>query len=101
MVFRKLAQKLVKERQKQALAASNPFSDEKRVFLNKMTHSALNLYERKCDIKNFSKLVLSDPENLSHNAIMREQFSNGVKDPFADFEKLSENEKFWRDLGLD
>ena len=102
-IFRRLAQKLVQEREKHNSVATNPlvvdFDDRKKLFLNKMTHSALDLYERKCDINNFSKLVLSDPENDSHNKIMDELFANGVKDPFE--MELSENKRFLRDLGLD
>ncbi|MFQ8626807.1 MAG: hypothetical protein ACLSA2_10335 [Candidatus Gastranaerophilaceae bacterium] len=66
MMFKKLAQKLNKDRQKLSSAAINPlevdFDDRKSVFLDKLTRTAVNMYERKCDIKNFSKLVLSDPE---------------------------------------
>ena len=73
MMFKKLAQKLNKDRQKLSSAAINPlevdFDDRKSVFLDKLTRTAVNMYERKCDIKNFSKLVLSDPENDSHNKI--------------------------------
>lgn len=102
MVFKKLAQKLVQEREKRASASTNPIGNE-NVFLNKMTHSALNLYEHKCDVKNFSKLVLSDPENESHNRIMDELFASGVKDPFEEnkLTQLSDNKRFLRDLGLD
>lgn len=102
MVFKKLAQKLVQEREKQTSASTNPIGN-KNVFLNKMTHSALNLYEHKCDINNFSKLVLSDPENESHNRIMDELFASGVKDPFEEnkLTQLSDNKRFLRDLGLD
>lgn len=94
------------EREKQASVATNPlevdFDDRKKVFLNKMTHSALNMYERKCDIKNFSKLVLSNPENQSHNEIMDELFANGVKNPFDNdkLARLSENKRLLHDLGL-
>jgi hypothetical protein len=106
MMFKRLAQKLVLDREKHASVATNPltvdFEDRERTFLNKMTHSALDMYERKCDVKNFSKLVLSDPENDSHNKIMDELFSHGVKDPFDEknITELSENTRFWRDLGL-
>lgn len=60
------------------------------------------MYERNCDIKNFSKLVLSNPENDSHNKIMDELFSRGVVDPFDDERllELSDNSRFLRDLGL-
>ncbi len=101
-IFKKLAQKLILEREKHTSGTTNPIED-KNVFLNKMTHSALNLYERNCDIKNFSKLVLSDPENDSHNRIMDELFASGVKDPFdkSKLTQLSDNKRFLRDLGLD
>ena len=60
------------------------------------------MYERNCDIKNFSKLVLSNPENDSHNKIMDELFSRGVVDPSDDERllELSDNSRFLRDLGL-
>ena len=106
MMFKKLAQKLNKDRQKLSSAAINPlevdFDDRKSVFLDKLTRTAVNMYERKCDIKNFSKLVLSDPENDSHNKIMDELFSKGIIDA-SDDEKLlerSDNSRFLRDLGL-
>lgn len=106
MMFKKLAQKLNKDRQKLSSAAINPlevdFDDRKSVFLDKLTRTAVNMYERKCDIKNFSKLVISDPENDSHNKIMDELFSKGIIDA-SDDEKLlelSDNSRFLRDLGL-
>lgn len=106
-IFKRLAQKLIQEREKHTSVASNPldvdFDDRKKIFLNKMTHSALEMYERKCDVNNFSKLVLSDPENDSHNRIMDELFASGVKDPFENnnLPKLSDNKRFLHDLGLD
>lgn len=105
-MFKKLAQKLIQEREKRSGAATNPlevdFDNRKHVFLNKLTKSAVDMYERKCDIRNFSKLVLSNPENTSHNRLVDELFKQGVIDP-ADEEKLfelSDNSRFLRDLGL-
>ena len=43
------------------------FDISKNEFLDNLTKHAVKLYEKKCDIKNFSKLVLSNPENTSHN----------------------------------
>lgn len=106
MMFKKLAQKLYSEREKRSSAAINPmevdFDSRKKVFLNKLTQSAVNLYERQNDIKNFSKLVLSNPENNSHNQIVDELFSKGIIDPFEDEKllELSDNSRFLRDLGL-
>lgn len=87
-------------------AAINPidvdFDSRKSVFLDKLTKNAINLYEKQSDIKNFSKLVLSDPENTSHFDIMDNLFANGLADPTEDekFAELSDNKRFLRDLGL-
>ncbi len=106
MMFKKLAQKLNFEKNKKSSAAINPldvdFEGRKSVFLDKLTRTAVNMYERKCDIKNFTKLALSDPENNSHNKIMDELFSKGVIDPSDDERllELSDNSRFLKDLGL-
>lgn len=105
-MFKKLAQKLIQERQKHSNAATNPlnvdFDDKKKLFLNKLTKSTVDMYERHCDVKNFSRLVLSDPENNSHDRLMNELFAQGVIDPAEDEKllKLSDNSRFLRDLGL-
>ena len=105
-MFKKLAQKLKLEKTKRQCAAINPldvdFDGKKSVFLDKLTRTAVNMYERKCDIKNFTKLALSNPENESHNEIMDELFSKGVIDPTEDEKllELSDNTRFLRDLGL-
>ena len=71
-------------------------------FLDSLSKHALQLYERQCDIKNFTKLVMSDPENTSHNAIIDDLFEKGVKDPLErqKLEKLAQNDRFLKDLGL-
>ena len=106
MVFKKLAKKLILDRQKRSSAMINPlevdFEHKESLFLNKLSRNAVNLYERNCDIKNFSKLVLSDPENTSHNDLVERLISEGVID-ISDDEKLLElsgNHRFLRDLGL-
>ncbi len=106
MMFKKLAQKLNLEKKKQSSVVINPldvdFEGRKSVFLDKLTRTAVNMYERKCDIKNFTKLALSDPENNSHNKIMDELFAKGVIDPSEDEKllELSDNTRFLKDLGL-
>lgn len=105
-MFKKLAQKLNIQKNKSAGASINPidvdFDSRKSVFLDKLTKNAVKLYEKECDIKNFSKLVLSDPENNSHNEIMNELFSKGIIDISEDekLAELSDNRRFLRDLGL-
>ena len=103
MVFKKLAQKLASDRQKYSGMVTNPIDDfDKHAFLNKLTNNAVEMYERKSDIKKFTKLALSDPENTSHNNIVKSLFENGVIDPEDDEKllELSDNKRFLRDLGL-
>ena len=78
------------------------FDISKNEFLDNLTKHAVKLYEKKCDIKNFSKLVLSNTENTSHNELVEELFQKGVIDPLEDekLEKLADNSRFLRDLGL-
>ena len=105
-MFKKLAQKLTEERERRSSAALNPievdFENRKSVFLNKLSQNAVKMYERQSDVKKFSKLVLSDPENTSHNKLVDALFSHGVIN-VEDEERLielSDNRRFLRDLGL-
>lgn len=106
-MFKKLAQKLRDYNTKSNTApATLPFGEAfvtpKNEYLKDMTKKAVKLYEKQTDINNFSKLVLSNPENKSHNYMVKKLFDDGVADPFVD-EKLAElanNQKFLKDLGL-
>ena len=71
--------------------------------LKKLSKHALTLYERQTDINNFKKLVLSDPENKTHNEIVDRLFRNqGISNPFSDeaLISLAKNKRFQQDLGL-
>lgn len=105
-MFKKLAEKLVQERERHANVALNPievdFEQRQSVFLKHLTKTAINIYEKKSDIKKFTKLVLSDPENTSHNKLVDALFTHGcisVEDE-EKLNELSDNKKFLRDLGL-
>ena len=108
-MFKKLAKQLKAERSENTcFPMSSPVKSlkeqTKSSFLKSLSRHALNLYERKTDINNFTRLALSDPENTSHNAIMDELFGKeGFVDPVSEDSlfSLSENEKFLKDLGLD
>ena len=108
-MFKKLAKQLRTEFMETSVAPMiSPVKDlkeqNKKNFLKNLSKHALNLYERKTDINNFTKLALSDPENLSHNKIMDELFGQkDVVDPFSEEELfgLSNNERLLKDLGLD
>ena len=106
MIFKKLAQKLNTKKTKRIVGMSNPidvgFVLPKNEFLDNLTQNALKMYEKKCDIKNFSKLVLANPENISHIEMVEELFLDGVIDPFEDDKllHLADNKKLLEDLGL-
>lgn len=108
VMFKKLAQKLKAENSTNScFPMSSPINSDskasKKTFLNTWSKHALDLYERKTDIKNFTKLAISDMENDSHNQIVDKLFSSGkVIDPFDEKNlfDLSDNERFLKDLGL-
>lgn len=106
-MFKKLAQQLKKEIIKpQYEHVTLPFVDafitSKNEDYKKMSEKAVELYEHKSDVKKFAEIVLSDPENDSHNDLMQNLFESGVSDPFDELklEQLAENRKFLKDLGL-
>lgn len=106
-LFKHIAEKLnLREKKVINAAMTDSLSYESREkhneFLKGLSKHALKLYEKQCDIKHFTKLALSDPENTDHNEIVAELFRKGIKDPLEQ-EKLSnlaDNEKFLKDLGL-
>lgn len=104
-MFKKLAKQLKDEHYEKPYSHMiSPLEKNfKNSFLKNLSKHALDLYERKTDINNFTKLVLSDPENQSHNKMVDELFDKkGIINPLSDealFE-LSENRKFLDDLGL-
>jgi len=104
-LFHMLAQKLNIRKQNPNNSfegATCPFSDTGNEFMNKMSKHALKLYERQCDVKNFTKLALSDPENTSHNELVEKLLKENVIDPLSDevIAQLSNNEDLLDDLGL-
>ena len=107
-MFKKLAKQLKATRTDAGCfpmtSPADDLKDEtKKSFLKGLSRHALNLYERKTDITNFTKLALSNPENNSHNEIVDELFSNAdIKYPFSDdaLFALTENQQFLKDLGL-
>ena len=106
MIFKKLAQKFNTKQIKLAQGMTNPidveFERPKCDFLDNLTKKALKIYERKCDVKNFTQLVLSNPENTSHNDIVNGLIQNGMIDPFEDdkLALLADNDRLLKDLGL-
>lgn len=107
-LFKKLSEKLSTKSTKKAATRGMikpvdvDFDISKNEFLDGLSKRAVKLYEKQHDIKKFSKLVLSDPENTSHNDLVDELFKNGTVDPLEDekLERLADNSRFLRDLGL-
>lgn len=67
-----------------------------------ISNKAMKMFEREEDIKKFTRLATSDPENTSENERVQELFKKGVVDVFEDstIASLSSNKSLLDDLGL-
>ena len=76
---------------------SNPYVDRTEI-----SSSALELFQKDCDINRFNKIAMSDMDDLSHLQRMNELFAEGVIDVFEDdvLSSLAGNSKLWEDLEL-
>lgn len=82
---------------------NNPYKNIDRSLLideTAISDEAVNLYQKEQDVKQFTSLAMSDPDNLSHEEIIANLFSNGVSDPFSDesIQELAGNQKLLDDL---
>ena len=104
--MKKLSDKLsnILKKESQVSFSSMPDHYAKQSFLKKLTNGALNLYIKHSDIKNFTKLALSDPDNLEHEKLVQDLIDKGeIVDIMSDKSvlDLSDNDDFLSDLGLD
>ena len=77
--------------------ATNPYVDKSEISAN-----AMELFQRDLDINKFTKIAMSDLNNISHMDLVNNLLSQGVVDA-SDENILSElvtNSKLWDDLGL-
>ena len=67
-----------------------------------ISQEALKIYERENDIRKFTSLAMSDPENLSHNTYVEDLSKKGILDPYEDnvLSNLVNNSKLWDDLAM-
>lgn len=67
-----------------------------------ISNTAMKMYERELDIRNFTQLATSNPENESHNKLVEKLFANGIVDVFEDdtIASLAGNKSLLNDLGL-
>lgn len=74
---------------------NNPYVDKTEISSN-----AMELFRRDLDVKKFTQIATSNPEDKSYLDRMQELFSEGVIDAFEDdvIEELVTNQKLWDDL---
>lgn len=91
------------EIEKTGLNKKNPYANvDKNLLIDESSISteALDKYQRDLDIKRFSALAMSDPEDLSHNILVAQNVF-GVEDTEFDskvFEGIFNNKVFLKDL---
>ncbi len=94
-MFEKLVQKFSVNKQNNGVTrhSTNPF-------MRRLSKTALGLYEKQCDIKRFSQMVMEDLDDLSGIDTLLE--TGLILDPFEDdkLAHLADNSQFLRDLGL-
>lgn len=100
-MFKKLANQLnIKKHSDSNYMATSPFealkNSAQKNLLKNLSEHALNLYQRKTDIKNFTKLALSNPQDLTHNDLIKEK----ELDEYDILFDLTNNEDFLKDLDL-
>lgn len=64
--------------------------------LKMLSKHALDLYQRRTDVKKFTKLVLSNPEDKSHEELIKD---NNLDEYDLLFD-VSNNDEFLKDIGL-
>lgn len=84
---------------------NNPYKNLDRNLLideTAISNEAVTMYEKEQDIKQFTPLVTSNPEDLSHEEIVAGLFSQGISDPLSEASAagLVNNEKFLKDLSF-
>ena len=102
-MLKKFAKQLSDNTDKNSLNITSPIGQTKNRFLKKLSKYALDLYVKNNDIKKFTKLALSNPEDKSHDLIAGDIFdSDNVFNPFESqsLENLSVNEKLLNDLNI-
>ncbi len=81
----------------------NPYAAiDKKLLIDESSISgeAMNLYQKDLDIKKFTSLALSDPDNLSHNSLVAENVFALQDDDFENkiIEGIFNNRNFLNDL---
>lgn len=91
------------EIEKIKLNKNNPYANvDKNLLIDETSISseALDMYQRDLDIKRFSALAMSDPEDLSHNLLVAQNVFGAEDTSFENkiFEDIFNNQVFLKDL---
>ena len=83
----------------------NPYGNiDKNLLIDEtaISNEAVNLYQKEQDVKQFTSLAMSNPEDLSHEQIIANLFEKGVSDVFSNqaISELSNNQNLLKDLSL-
>lgn len=80
----------------------NGYSTNSCVDTSEISSNAMKLFQRDLDINKFTKIAISDEDDLSHLDIMQKLFDEGIIDVGEDdvLSKLVTNEKLQSDLDL-
>lgn len=94
---------LVQDAESITNSKKNPYAGiDKNLFIDEtsISNEAVRLYQRDLDIKKFTKLALSDPDNISHNSLVVEKVFNANDKDFNNkvLEGIFDNNSFWKDL---
>lgn len=81
----------------------NPYSDiDKNLLIDETNISteAFNLYQKDLDIRKFTSLAMSDPENTSHNTLVAQNVFGSGDESFENkiIEGIFNNRTFLKDL---
>lgn len=81
----------------------NPYADvDKNLLIDEtnISNEALNLYQRDLDIRKFTSLAMSNPENLSHNSLVLQNVFGVQDETFENtlIEGIFNNNTFLKDL---
>lgn len=89
--------------EKLSIGTKNPYADiDKHLLIDEsnISRDAISLYQRDLDIKKFTALAMSNPEDTDFNSLVIKNVFNTIDSNFEDsiLENLFNNERFLKDL---
>lgn len=89
--------------EKLAIGNKNPYADvDKQLLIDRynISNEAISLYQKDLDIKKFTSLALSNPENTDFNSLVVQNVFNSMDESFENkiIEGIFKSGKFLEDL---